>query len=632
MSVSFLNSVPPQFSHLHPTGINSFSDKEFIPLKLEHLEEGFTLRDKDVRIDFSTVDAEPRGALDGMDASDGQVHVVGWGFDDDTPDQATRVHVYVGGRAGDSNSKCYDIGLAEVQREESVGKHGFDYTFSTDKAGMQEIYIYILDTSGTGYKELGPYQLLIPIPNGYLLDSTVYNDAFYAEQNESVRNMTTEERKQHWITTGSYQGLQASPAFFAIEYRNLHSDLDREYGASNYQLYIKHFIEFGIGEFRSSRNMFNPAYYMENYKDLKDNFKDDYKCYYIHFADAGYKEGRVADHRLKVYFDTSNGGTSSQKEREMTIGQALGTLPTLTRQGYTGAWYTAKTGGSKVTSSYVPAGTKDLTIYAQWTAKKVTGISIPGTQTVSIGESKTLSATVTPTDALNRNLTWKSSNTSVATVTNGTIKGIREGTATVTATAADGSGVSASCTVTVKPTVTGLTLNRSSIQLADSGIGSSYVLKAEKTPSGGQGTVSWRTSNSGVVQVTQSGVLTAKGTGTATVTASIVNGPSVTCTVSVSAMPLMTLPAGLKSIEEEAFLNTPASRILIPSGVESIGARAFAESQALRYVMVPDSVTAIADDAFADDPNLCLICGGNSKAKEYAVSHGIDYIEDTVIW
>lgn len=46
----------PQF--MMEVGPSFFSDNEFIPLKIEHLEDGFTLRDKDVRIDFSTVDAE----------------------------------------------------------------------------------------------------------------------------------------------------------------------------------------------------------------------------------------------------------------------------------------------------------------------------------------------------------------------------------------------------------------------------------------------------------------------------------------------------------------------------------------------------------------------------------------------
>ena len=568
----------------------------------------------------------PRGYLDGFDASDGKIHVVGWAFDDDTPNQSVVVHVYVGGRAGESGSKGYDIGPANVQREAAVGKHGFDATFNTDMAGMQQFYVYLNDTSGTGYTELGPFNVLVPIPNSYLLDPAVYNDAFYAEWN-GLQNMTAEERKQNWINNGSFQGAQASPAFFAIEYRDLYPDLQSAYDQSNYQLLIKHFIEHGESEFRNGRGMFHPDLYKENYKDLKDSFGDDVKSYYTHFATAGYGEGRIADHRLQVYFDTSNGGSSSQGQRDMTIGKALGTLPTLTRTGYTGAWYTAKTGGTKVTSSYVPQGTGDLRIYAQWTPIKVTGISIPGTQTLTIGESRTLTATVTPSNALNKNVTWKSSNTSVVTVTNGTIKGVKEGTATVTATANDGSSVSASCTVTVKPTITGLTLNRDSIQLANGGIGSSYVLKAVKTPGNGQGTIKWSTSNSAVAQVTQSGLVTAKGTGTATITASVTNGPSVSCIVSVAGnMSLMTLPSDLKTVEEEAFLGTATSRVAIPSGVESIGARAFANSPALRFVVIPDSVVSISDSAFANDPNLCLICSENSAAKEYAVSHGIEYI------
>ena len=46
----------PQF--MMAVGPSFFSDNEYIPLKQEHLEDGFTLRDKDVQIDFSTVDAE----------------------------------------------------------------------------------------------------------------------------------------------------------------------------------------------------------------------------------------------------------------------------------------------------------------------------------------------------------------------------------------------------------------------------------------------------------------------------------------------------------------------------------------------------------------------------------------------
>lgn len=67
------------------------------------------------------------------------------------------------------------------------------------------------------------------------------------------------------------------------------------------------------------------------------------------------------------------------------------------------------------------------------------------------GDKFTLEAAVLPSDATNKEVTWKSSNTGVATVTSkGVVKGIKAGTAKITATAKDGSGKSASCTVTVK--------------------------------------------------------------------------------------------------------------------------------------------------------------------------------------
>ena len=69
---------------------------------------------------------------------------------------------------------------------------------------------------------------------------------------------------------------------------------------------------------------------------------------------------------------------------------------------------------------------------------------------ISVGNSETLTATVTPENAANKALKWASSDEDVATVApDGTVTAVKVGTATITATAADGSGKSAVCKVTV---------------------------------------------------------------------------------------------------------------------------------------------------------------------------------------
>ena len=84
---------------------------------------------------------------------------------------------------------------------------------------------------------------------------------------------------------------------------------------------------------------------------------------------------------------------------------------------------------------------------------KVSGIILNQTSLTmtSKGQTASLTATVSPANAANKNITWSSSDSSIATVNaNGTVTAIANGTADITATAADGSGVSAKCSVTVK--------------------------------------------------------------------------------------------------------------------------------------------------------------------------------------
>lgn len=80
----------------------------------------------------------------------------------------------------------------------------------------------------------------------------------------------------------------------------------------------------------------------------------------------------------------------------------------------------------------------------------------PTSLSLQEGKSSTIKANIRPTDAANKSVKWSSSNTSVATVSNGVVKAVKAGSAKITCTAQDGSGISASCSVTVtakpKPT------------------------------------------------------------------------------------------------------------------------------------------------------------------------------------
>ncbi len=83
----------------------------------------------------------------------------------------------------------------------------------------------------------------------------------------------------------------------------------------------------------------------------------------------------------------------------------------------------------------------------------VSGVSLSQTTlNISVGKEKTLEPTISPSNATNKNVTWKSNNTSIATVTNGVVKGVSIGSTTITVTTEDGNKT-ATCAVTVSEQV-----------------------------------------------------------------------------------------------------------------------------------------------------------------------------------
>ena len=186
------------------------------------------------------------------------------------------------------------------------------------------------------------------------------------------------------------------------------------------------------------------------------------------------------------------------------------------------ATITAKA-GDKTATCTVTVKAKVIPVTSMWLDKSELELTE--------GDEAVLTATVMPENATDKTVTWTSSNTSVATVTDGKVKAIKAGTATITAKAGE---KSAKCTVTVLPSfiaVTSVTLDRTTLGLVE---GDQAVLTATVSPDNATDpTVTWTTSNASIATV-EDGMVTAVKAGTATITAKA-GDKTAKCTVTVTA-------------------------------------------------------------------------------------------------
>ena len=141
---------------------------------------------------------------------------------------------------------------------------------------------------------------------------------------------------------------------------------------------------------------------------------------------------------------------------------------------------------------------------------------------VEKGKTETINAIITPENATRKAITWTSSDTNVATVTNGVVKGISAGTATITATTKDG-GFTDTCEVTVtQNAVTGV---RISEKLIDLGMGYKKQITATVMPDDATDkSVEWTSENPEIAAVSDNGTITGKSYGRTVVTATTTDG------------------------------------------------------------------------------------------------------------
>lgn len=188
--------------------------------------------------------------------------------------------------------------------------------------------------------------------------------------------------------------------------------------------------------------------YVENSGKLADGLKNT-----LGFDAADWTEASIRKDPL--YPGSMINGCASAADYECSTDTVLATFQCKVNDGFTG---TVSVGlvklefGSCQTFeehtnrfSVVPTA---VTIEAAPVA--VTGVTIDETLSLKTGESKTPSYTVNPAEATNKAVSFKSDNTAVATVneTTGKVTGVKEGTATITITTADGNFTD-TCVVTV---------------------------------------------------------------------------------------------------------------------------------------------------------------------------------------
>ena len=155
-------------------------------------------------------------------------------------------------------------------------------------------------------------------------------------------------------------------------------------------------------------------------------------------------------------------------------------------------------------------------------------------KTMISGTTYDLFATIAPSNATNKELIWTSSNTAVVTVSaSGRVTARGNGTAIITATAKDGSKKAARCTITVKTPVSAVKLNVTSKAMKPKDV---YYLSATVSPSTASNTdLLWISNNTKVATVSASGRVTARGNGTAIITATAKDGSkkAAKCTITV---------------------------------------------------------------------------------------------------
>lgn len=174
-----------------------------------------------------------------------------------------------------------------------------------------------------------------------------------------------------------------------------------------------------------------------------------------------------------------------------------------------------------------------------------------------VGEILQLTATVKPSYADNKTITWKSSDEKVATVDkDGKVTAVANGTATITATSADGKH-SATAVITVKIAPEKLTLTAENKTLTK--VGDTLQITAKIEPDNAYDKLIWKSGDERVAIVDADGKVTATGNGKAIITATTEDSKlseSVTITVKIPEKPAVNAITGYGNLKARSVTQT----------------------------------------------------------------------------
>ena len=175
--------------------------------------------------------------------------------------------------------------------------------------------------------------------------------------------------------------------------------------------------------------------------------------------------------------------------------------------------------------------------YSKTTAGEelATSISLDKTEvSLEVAETTMLTATVLPKTATNKSVAWTSSNEAVATVdANGVVTAIALGEAVITATTTDGSDLSASCQVTVVPTLAvSIEVTPNSVEAEEN---SEVQLSVNILPENATyKSVEWSSSNNAIASVNANGLVKIRKEGNVVITATTTDGTNLSATCSIN--------------------------------------------------------------------------------------------------